>query len=194
MQIHAVNVAPAKYESQARASIAAAKVFSVMERDVRQLRLARIAWLRDKRFDGSQAALAKAIGRSESQLSQWFNGVRTITEDSARHIERALRLNPGELDTPIGSTTDDTPPTPAPPSAASPPPAPDPLEVLAAKLDALEPSMREHAVDTLKRYLLAAPAERARWRPLVDPLLLPTADPDRVAAHLQPAPRKRKTK
>ncbi len=54
--------------------------------------------------------------------------------------------------------------------------------------------MREHAVDTLKRYLLAAPAERARWRPLVDPLLLPTADPDRVAAHLQPAPRKRKTK
>jgi hypothetical protein len=144
---------------------------------------------------GGLAALNRKLDRAErdATLGQIAHGhadsktgkPRQMGDKLARQIEDRLGLKRGELD---------TPPTPAPPSAASPPPAPDPLEVLAAKLDALEPSMREHAVDTLKRYLLAAPAERARWRPLVDPLLLPTADPDRVAAHLQPAPRKRKTK
>ena len=33
-------------------------------------------------------------------MSQWFTGVRTITEESARYIEEALGLDPGALDQP----------------------------------------------------------------------------------------------
>lgn len=69
-----------------------------MREDVKATRLRRLSELRADRFGGSSAALAAAIKRSPSQVSQWFTGVRTITEDSARHIEHALRLVNGWLD------------------------------------------------------------------------------------------------
>lgn len=65
---------------------------------IRDRRLARLLWLRDHRFGGNQSALANAISRSQAQVSQWVQGVRTITEESARMIERALRLPPTWLD------------------------------------------------------------------------------------------------
>lgn len=69
-----------------------------MREDVKATRLRRLSELRADRFGGSSAALAAAIKRSPSQVSQWFTGVRTITEDSARHIEQSLRLDNGWLD------------------------------------------------------------------------------------------------
>ena len=69
-----------------------------MREDVKAIRLRRLSGLRAERFSGSSSALAAAIKRSPSQVSQWFTGVRTITEDSARHIEQALHLDRGWLD------------------------------------------------------------------------------------------------
>jgi plasmid maintenance system antidote protein VapI len=70
-----------------------------MTAEVRQRRLARLERLRDERFEGNARLLANAIKRSPSQVSQWFTGVRTMTEESARHIERSLNMPPGWLDT-----------------------------------------------------------------------------------------------
>lgn len=71
-----------------------------MTNDLRERRKANLEALRDEKFEGNSRRLAAAIERSPSQLSQWFTGVRTITEESARHIEVALRLPAGWLDGP----------------------------------------------------------------------------------------------
>lgn len=70
------------------------------------LRLAKLQKLRDMTFGGSAAQLAKAVNRSGSQISQWFTGVRTITEDSARRIEKSLKLPAGWMDQPLDDETD----------------------------------------------------------------------------------------
>jgi hypothetical protein len=49
----------------------------------------------DSRFDGSQAAFARAIKRSPSQVHQWLTGHRMLGDAGARHIELSLRLEPG---------------------------------------------------------------------------------------------------
>lgn len=51
--------------------------------------------------NGNKAALARTLGKAPAQVSQWFNGVRTITEDSAREIERRAKKPDMWLDTPI---------------------------------------------------------------------------------------------
>ncbi len=76
-----------------------------MNDDIRSTRLMRLRELRDQRFQGNSKRLAVAIKRSESQLSQWFTGVRTITEGSARRIEKVLALPAGWLDVTERATT-----------------------------------------------------------------------------------------
>lgn len=66
--------------------------------DLRERRRVHLEAVRDEKFGGSARQLAAAIKRSPSQVSQWFTGVRTITEESARYIEEALALSPGWLD------------------------------------------------------------------------------------------------
>lgn len=51
------------------------------------------------RFDGKQAALARAIGRSPAQIHQWLSGHRMIGNGGVRLIEMALGLPMGWMDT-----------------------------------------------------------------------------------------------
>jgi len=44
------------------------------------------------RFGNNQAAFARAIKRSPSQVNQWLTGYRTLDVKGSRHIERALEL------------------------------------------------------------------------------------------------------
>ena len=65
---------------------------------IREVRRQRLLELLD-RHGGQKIALAKALGKSPAQVSQWCNHFRTISEDSAREIEQALKLPPGWMDT-----------------------------------------------------------------------------------------------
>lgn len=51
--------------------------------------------LLDERYQGSQAAMARALGRAPSQIHQWLSGHRAIGDAGARHIELTLGLPPG---------------------------------------------------------------------------------------------------
>lgn len=44
------------------------------------------------RFKGSQAAFARAIKRSPSQVNQWISGYRNLDVKACRHIEKTLDL------------------------------------------------------------------------------------------------------
>lgn len=67
------------------------------EMDVRDTRLKRLAVLLEQ-HGGSKDELARALKKAPAQISQWFNHVRTITEESAREIEERLKLPAGWLD------------------------------------------------------------------------------------------------
>ena len=84
---------------QALAKAALAKVL-VMD-DLKANRLARLLFLLHTRFDGSPGALAKAIRKSATQVSQWFSGNRSISETTARSIEAALGLPKYWMDDPM---------------------------------------------------------------------------------------------
>lgn len=61
--------------------------------DIREIRRRRLEQLlRQERFAGEKASLARAIGKAPAQVSQWCNEVRTISEDVARQIEERLKL------------------------------------------------------------------------------------------------------
>lgn len=44
------------------------------------------------RFDGNQAAFARAIKRSPNQVNQWLTGYRSVGDGAARNIENMLGL------------------------------------------------------------------------------------------------------
>lgn len=75
---------------------------------------------------GKQRQLAKAIGKAPAQVSQWVNRTRTITEDSARQIERALKLPDGWMEHDPATVLSTAHAPNSPPTAASPPAAPAP--------------------------------------------------------------------
>lgn len=54
--------------------------------------------LLEDRFDGRIADLARAVDRDDAYIWQLLKGTRNIGERVARHIERALQLAPGSLD------------------------------------------------------------------------------------------------
>jgi hypothetical protein len=70
--------------------------------DIRDIRLARLQQLLVDHKD-NKAALARSLKKHPAQVSQWFSGIRTITEDSARDIEKAAGKPKGWLDTPTQS-------------------------------------------------------------------------------------------
>lgn len=65
--------------------------------DIREIRLKRLEELL-REHDNNKAALARTLKKAPAQVSQWFNGVRTITEESARAIEREAKKPYGWLD------------------------------------------------------------------------------------------------
>ena len=46
----------------------------------------------DERFGGNKNAFARAIGKTPTHIYQWLNGIRNMTDKTARHIETALNL------------------------------------------------------------------------------------------------------
>lgn len=68
--------------------------------DIRDTRLARLHELLAQHA-GVKKDLAATVGKAPAQVSQWFNGVRTITEESARDMERAAKLPAGWFDRPL---------------------------------------------------------------------------------------------
>lgn len=71
-----------------------------MHMDKSQARRENLRALRDSRFHARLIDLAKALKRSDGQVSQWLQGQRSIREDSADHIEKMLKLTPGTLSMP----------------------------------------------------------------------------------------------
>jgi transcriptional regulator with XRE-family HTH domain len=63
---------------------------------------------------GAKTALALKLGITQAQISHWLRedgaqAARDIKEDSARDIEAAMGLTPGELDWPDGKRPDTAP-------------------------------------------------------------------------------------
>jgi hypothetical protein len=71
---------------------------------IRETRLARLQELLAD-YGGSKKALAAAVGKAPAQVSQWCNGVRTITEESARDMERSAKLPAMWFDHPPASVS-----------------------------------------------------------------------------------------
>lgn len=65
--------------------------------DVKDVRLERLHELLAE-HGNNKAALARTLKKAPAQVSQWFNGVRTITEESARDIEKEAKKPVGWLD------------------------------------------------------------------------------------------------
>lgn len=70
-------------------------------RDIRRERLLDLL----AEHGGRKVDLARAIGKAPPQVSQWVNRVRTITEDTARQIERKTGKPAGWLDHPAARLT-----------------------------------------------------------------------------------------
>lgn len=66
--------------------------------DVKEIRLARLDELL-REHGNNKAALARTLHKAPAQVSQWFNRVRSITEESARDIEQRAKRPKGWMDT-----------------------------------------------------------------------------------------------
>ncbi len=64
----------------------------------------------DSRYDGNQAAFARAVGRSPSQINQYLTGHRNLDIKGSRIMEEKLGLPVGYFQ---GATTACEPPPPA---------------------------------------------------------------------------------
>lgn len=77
--------------------------------DIQEIRRANLAALVQLRFHGNQSALAMAVDRQPSYISRCLAPTgkhsKPIGEKFARHIEAALELAPGALDTLCGHDT-----------------------------------------------------------------------------------------
>lgn len=114
--------------------------------EIRQRNLQRLV----DQHDGKQAQLGKRVGKAAGQISGWISGRRSITEDSAREIEAALRLPRGWMDEPQDGE-----------AVAEPLPAYAPDEwplrgISRQQLRALDPEWLRLAEDQLKAVLRAA--------------------------------------
>lgn len=99
------------------------------------------------RFEGNQAAFARAIKKSPNQVNQWLTGYRSVGDGAARNIENMLKLGNLWMD---GKE-------PAAQSAAAPPgqPVRDPI---LDDLDVLEPD----DADVFRNQLAEVEARLAR--------------------------------
>jgi transcriptional regulator with XRE-family HTH domain len=154
----------------------------------------RLQWAIERR-GCSQADLARAAEVKQPSVANWLSGeTKSLRAEPAIRAAAFLGVSPQWLIEGIGA--------PEPAAArghratiigTAPAEPPDPLDALAAKLDAVAPALRDHVIDMVRRYL-AEPAQRAGLRQPIEMLSRPTADDSRVAESLPPAPRKRKTK
>ncbi len=64
---------------------------------VRDIRLQRLNQLLAE-HENSKVALARTLKKAPAQISQWCNGVRTISEETARELERNARRPDGWFD------------------------------------------------------------------------------------------------
>jgi len=77
--------------------------------DVKKVRVERLRELL-RNHGGKKVTLAHALKKAPAQVSQWLNGVRGISEDTAREIERAARLPTGWMDQPVGGLSSEPEP------------------------------------------------------------------------------------
>lgn len=135
---------------------------------MKDVRLANLLVLLEEEA-GVKAALARRIKKSPAQLSQWLSGYRTISEGTAREIERAAKKPAAWLDGPAITS----------PAAAQVAP-PQLVDALPVVLDAVEglgpsrwaavravldhvvtrPDLRDDAQAELLQLLSTAPAKR----------------------------------
>lgn len=52
--------------------------------------LDRLRYLLDKHFEGKQLLLARHLGKSEAEISKWFNGVQNFTSKTIGKLEAAF--------------------------------------------------------------------------------------------------------
>lgn len=52
--------------------------------------LDRLRYLLDKHFEGKQLLLARHLGKSEAEVSKWFNGVQNFTSKTIGKLEAAF--------------------------------------------------------------------------------------------------------
>jgi hypothetical protein len=74
-----------------------------MKMNVNEIRRINVIAMISRQYNGIAADFARAIERSDSQVSQWITGGekgRSIGEKSARHIEKQCDLPRGTLDHP----------------------------------------------------------------------------------------------
>jgi transcriptional regulator with XRE-family HTH domain len=145
--------------------------------DVREIRLDRLHEAL-KEAGGKKASLAREIGKSPAQLSQWFSGYRTIEEESAREIERRLRKPVGWLDSKTAAGPANTAlrePTPPYGLRAA-------LEILGAALESttLTEDQRDEISDALMQLVKRKGADR--YQRLVIELLTATTSKRTKAA------------
>lgn len=66
--------------------------------DVHEVRRTNLIALIRKRFNDNAAAFARAVARSDSQISQLIKGTRKMGEKQVRRFERELHLSNGVMD------------------------------------------------------------------------------------------------
>jgi transcriptional regulator with XRE-family HTH domain len=120
--------------------------------EIREIRLERLlALLTEER--GKRASLAARLKKSPSQLSQWLGRYRTISEDSAREIERNSGKPVGWLDQHAAQA--DEPPAHRPPDLTT------ALERLGIELARdLPADVRQDVADALHKLAMRRGAER----------------------------------
>jgi DNA-binding transcriptional regulator YdaS (Cro superfamily) len=65
--------------------------------DVKEIRRTKLLLLLGE-HDNSQIELGKLLKLAPSQISQWVNRTRTISEESARNVERRAKKHSGWMD------------------------------------------------------------------------------------------------
>lgn len=113
-----------------------------------EIRRTNLRLLIDKRFGGVHRQLADALGRTQPQITQWLNGGRNISEESARRIEHVVGEQSGWMDVPRHGpellAAEVLPIAPAPrPSLRT------ALEVLCTSLSVLQEAERRESVGGL---------------------------------------------
>lgn len=115
---------------------------------VHEIRKTNLRLLIDKRFGGVHRLLADALGRSQPQITQWLNGGRNISEESARRIEQLVGEHAGWMDVPrqsldlLAGEVVPIAPTPRPSLRSA-------LEVLCTSLSVLQEAERRESVGAL---------------------------------------------
>lgn len=124
-------------------------------KEARRLSLERLVALEPGPERGRKGRFAARIGKAPAQVSQWLSGYRSIEDDSAREIERRLRLPRWTMD------SEDLPAIQGQPPDLPSPGLEQALEVLGMTLALdLPDDVRQDAADLLAKLAHRRGAER----------------------------------